>query len=312
MTWNMRAVHSRRFLGLYLLSILGLILLTPAPTVAIVENDDLTGVKVAIYNGAGVMISSRVALTRMFEWMNASVEEVNATQILDDILDDYDMLVIPGGSETICCSELQYIDGVRKIQDFVRNGGSYFGICGGATYGANYVDFFNGSMSPVSEPGSLIHMTTMNVNQSSTGPELSDWSANFATMYYGSWYFSPRADFPVHVVATYEYNDEAGMIAFEYGNGTVFLSSPHPEYEEDDDRDDTTDYDYLEDPDSEWDLLFRVSKWLIEASYVEQTTPTTPTPTPTPSELDLPLIAIASTGIVVVALTVAVLYRRMR
>jgi len=281
------------------------------PSVAQFEHDDLTGVKVAIYNGNGVMPSSRVALTRMFEWMNASVEEINATQILENLLDDYDVLVIPGGSESTCCSELQYNEGVQKIKDFVTNGGSYFGICGGATYGATYIGFLNGSMRPVNEPGSLIHITTMNVNQSSTGPELSDCPASFATMYYGSQYFDPREGTDVHIIATYEYNGEAGMVAFEYGTGTVFLSSPHPEYEEDDNRDDTTFGDDLDDPDSEWDLLFRVSKWLIEASYVEPSGTTTTTPTTTvAAALDLTLIAVASAGAAIVVLTVVVLYRR--
>ena len=100
------------------------------------------------------------------------------------------------------------------------------------------------------------------------------------------------------------------MVAFEYGNGTVFLSSPHPEYEEDGDRDDTTFGDDLDDPESEWDLLFRVSKWLIEASYVEPSSPTI-TPAPTPNTLDFSLIVVASTGCVIVVLIVAVLYRRM-
>ncbi|MFW9817224.1 MAG: BPL-N domain-containing protein [Candidatus Thorarchaeota archaeon] len=280
---------------------------------AVIEHDDLNGVKVAMYTGAGVMISSRTALTRMFEWMNASVQEVNATQILDDCLDDYDILVIPGGSETTCASELQYITGVEKIKDFVSKGGSYFGICGGATYGATYVNFLNGSMHPVSEPGSLIHITTMNVNQASTGPDLSDYSANVSTMYYGSQYFSPREGADVHIVATYDYNDEAGMIAFEYKNGTVFLSSPHPEYEEDSDRDGTSFCDYLDDPDSEWDLLLRVSKWLVEASYVESSSPTSSTPTsPSPTNnLDMTMIVAVSFGGVVVVLTAVVLYRRV-
>jgi len=309
----MREIHGHKMLGICVLLILCLILFSPAPSVAQVEHDDLTGVKVAIYNGAGVMISSHTALTSMFEWMNVSVVEVNATQILDDFLDDVDMLVIPGGSETTCASELEYITGVQKVRDFVEAGGSFFGICGGATFGANYADFFDGSMSPVSEPGSLIHMTTMNVNQSSTGPDLSDCSVNISTMYYGSQYFVPRAGIDVHVIATYEYNGEAGMVAFEYENGTVFLSSPHPEYEEDSDRDDTSFCDYLDDPDSEWDLLFRVSKWLVEVSYVEPSSPIPTTyPTPITNTLDLPLIAIVSTGGVIVVLTVAVLYRRMR
>lgn len=311
----MNKLRSRRMLCVFVLSILYLILLSPIPSVAQVECDDLTGVQVAIYNGAGVMNSSRIALIRMFEWMNASVVSVTASQILDNILDDCDMLVIPGGSETTCLIELQYIEGVQKIKDFVANGGSYFGICGGATYGATSVGFLNGSMRPVSEPGSLIHITTMYVNHSSTGPELSDCPASFATMYYASQYFDPREGTDVHIVATYEYNGEAGMIAFEYGDGTVFLSSPHPEYEENDNRDDTTFGDDLDDPDSEWDLLFRVSKWLIEASYVgPSTTTTSPTTAPTTTvatDLDLTLIALASTGGVIVMLTAIVLYRRM-
>ncbi len=311
----MKELRGRRTLCVIALSILYLILLSPMPSIAHNDHDDLTGVKVAIYNGAGVMPSSRIALTRMFEWMNASVEEINATQILGDLLDDYDMLVIPGGSETTCLSELQYIEGVQKIKNFVASGGSYFGICGGATYGATSVGFLNGSMKPVSEPGSLIHMTTMYVNQSSTGPELSDCAASFATMYYGSQYFDPREGTNVHIVATYEYNGEAGMIAFEYGDGTVFLSSPHPEYEENDNRDDTTFGDDLDDPDSEWDLLFRVSKWLIEASYVEPSTTTTSltttSTTTVTTDLDLTLIALASTGGVIIMLTAIVLYRRM-
>lgn len=293
-------------MGLCVLSVLCLIFLSPTPSPAQFDQDDLTGVNVAVYNGAGVMGSSRIALTRMFEWMNASVEVINASQILDGALDDYDILVIPGGSESICCSELQYLEGVRKIQDFVGKGGSYFGICGGATYGANYVDLFNGSMRPLSEPGQLIHLTTMHVNQSSTGPDLSDCPANFSTMYYGSQYFVPDVGTDVHVIATYAYNDAAGMIALKYGNGTVFLSSPHPEYEENSNRDDTPFGDDLDDPDSEWGILFRVAKWLIDASYVEPTT--TPTST-TNTAPDLSLILISSTGAVIITVAVAVVYR---
>lgn len=42
---------------------------------------------------------------------------------------------------------------------------------------------------------------------------------------------SPRYGFEasIQTIATYESNGRAGMIAFPYGNGTVFLSSPHPE-----------------------------------------------------------------------------------
>jgi glutamine amidotransferase-like uncharacterized protein len=293
--------RSREMLCIFVLSSLYLMLITPIPSVAQVEHEDLTGVKVAVYNGAGVMGSSRIALTRLFEWMNASVVNVTASQIRDHFLNDYDIFVIPGGSETTCSSELES-EGKQEVKDFIAAGGSFFGICGGATFGATYLLLFNGFMSPLDEPGLIIHMTTMNINQSSTGPDLSDLPANFTTMYYGSQYFTPRWGASVHIIATYEYNGRAGMVAFSYGNGTVFLSSPHPEYEENDDRDGTSSYDYLADPDSEWPLLFRVSKWLVDASYVE--------PSGQTMTIDFPLIAIASTGLVIVVLAVAVYYRK--
>ena len=294
----------RQFLGICLLSLLILTFPSPVISEAQVEINDLTGVNVAIYNGTGVMISSRVALTRMFEWMGASVVNATASQICDDILCDYDILVVPGGSEGTANLDLDS-EGKEKIQDFVYNGGSYFGICGGATFGATYLRLINCFMSPVNEPGDLIHMTTMNINQSSTGPDLSDLPENLTTMYYASQYFTPQYGTTFHTIAMYDYNDRAGMIASKYGNGTVFLSSPHPEYEEDDDRDDTTFGDIHDDPDSEWELLFRVSKWLIEASIVE-----CPTSTPTPTPLNIPLIAVAGTGCVTIVIVVAIFLRK--
>ena len=312
MEWRTRGFHCRKLLGLWSLSILCLLLLAPVQSTALFEHDDLTGVKVAVYNGAGVMDSSRTALTRMFEWMNASVVTVNASQILEGFLDGFDILVIPGGSESIAAIELQYSEGGLKIQDFVSNGGSYFGICGGATYGANYLHLFNGSMRPVPDPGPLIHITTMHVYQSPTGPDLSGIPENFSIMYYASQSFLPRYGTSVHVIATYECNNAAGMVACEYGYGTVFLSSPHPEYEENDDRDGTTFGDDIVDPDSEWPLLLRVSMWLVEASSEVPTTtpPTTTTPTDAGTTLDVSLIAIASTGIVMVVLVVFAVYRK--
>jgi len=317
MWWNTNKFQSHKIISLCVLSILFLILLTPTPSAAQAEPDDLTGVKVGVYDGSGEMNSSRIALVRMFEWMGASVEEVNASQILGDYLDDCDIIVFPGGSEASYMIDLQYITGIEKLQNFIANGGSFFGICGGSTFGARTLQLFNGSMYLVSQPGETIHMTTMHTNQECTGPDLSDCPANFSTMYYASQYFGPDAGFAMHRIATYEPGGRAGMIAFEYGHGTVFLSSPHPEYEENSDRDDTTFGDDLDDPDSEWELLLRVSKWLIDASQYEppsSTTTPTPTPTtiPTSDTLELPMIALASTGVILVLVSVVVLYRRMR
>jgi glutamine amidotransferase-like uncharacterized protein len=265
----------------------------------------------------------------MFEWMGATVEEVNASQILGNYLDDCDILVFPGGSENSYMRDLEYDRGVQKIQEFVENGGSYFGICGGSTFGAMYVDLFDGDMYPANEDGDLIHMSIMNVNQASIDSYLSDCEPSFTTMYYASQYFAPDIGTSVHIIARYDSNNRPGMIAFEYGSGTVFLSSPHPEYEEDSARDDTTFGDEFEDPDSEWDFLLRIAQWLIDASSEEPattiadtitttttttaTTTTTSTTTTTnaiPNGLDLPPTVGTFFGGALVILILVVLYRR--
>jgi glutamine amidotransferase-like uncharacterized protein len=316
MRWSIRARQNRGKLILLVLSILCLLVLQPTPSVAQEEYSDLTGIKVAVYNGVGVMGSSRIALYRMFEWMNATAGNITASEILAGELDDYDILVVPGGSEDTCSDELES-EGQQIVKDFVAGGGSYFGICGGATFGARYLHLFNGFMGPVSEPGDLIHITTMHVNRSSLGPDLSDLAENLSIMYYASQRFTPNpyAATSIHTIARYDYDGSAGMVAFEYDYGTVFLSSPHPEYEENGDRDGTTFGDYLEDPDSEWELLFRVSKWLIEASsdlQPESETTTTPTTTATGAATtpDVLLFTSASLGIGMIVLGAALVYRR--
>ncbi|TFG31243.1 hypothetical protein EU527_12990 [Candidatus Thorarchaeota archaeon] len=310
----------RRLLCFYVLSTLFLPLLSLVPSTAQIAHDDLTGVKVAIYNGLGPMASSRIALTNMFEWMNATVVDITASQVLDDFFDDCDIVVFPGGSESSYSSELGS-EGKQKIKDFVAQGGSYFGICGGSTFGVIYLRLFDGYITPLGEPGSIIHATTMHVNQSSVGPQLSDLASNFTTMYYASQYFVPKLGASFHPIATYDYNDQPGMIACNYRNGTVFLSSPHPEYEEDNDRDGTTFGDELEDPESEWDLLLRVSTWLIDESpYAPPITTTTTTTSTTTNiattssitaTIDILLITATLTGCVIVMLMVIFLYRRM-
>ncbi|MHA1963943.1 MAG: BPL-N domain-containing protein [Candidatus Thorarchaeota archaeon] len=232
------------------------------------SSSDLQGVRVAIYDGAGVLHSSKVALERMFQWMNATTGLVDGTQIRNGTLDDYDILAMPGGSALTYQAALQ-TEGLEIVRNFVRTGGSYFGICGGSLFATNiYLSLFNGSYSN-SINGSGIHLTQVNVNRSSSGPDLSDEPESYLTMYWASSFFYSSDMSGIIPITTYPQNDRPGMIAFMYGQGTAFLSSAHPEYEEGNDRDGLSEFDYLEDPDSEWGLILKVSCWLIDASTVE-------------------------------------------
>ncbi|MFW9786178.1 MAG: BPL-N domain-containing protein [Candidatus Thorarchaeota archaeon] len=260
---------------------------------------DLSDTKVAIFGGVGVLDSSKDALESMFLWANASVDIVYAFQILNGTLDSYDIVVFPGGS-AVSYSQGLGTEGLDVIREFVRNGGSYFGICGGSLFATNAVlGLFNGSYSN-SINGTGIFLTEMYVNQNSTGPDLSDEPESYWTMYWGSSYFYGEMD-NIIPICSYSLNDRPGMIAFSSGAGTVFLSSPHPEYEEGDSRDGTIFSDYLNDPDTEWNLMLKVSRWLVDES--------TTTPLPSQNGLRISPYVIAGTIAVIGLMSIVFLVK---
>lgn len=233
---------------------------------------DLEGVRIALWTGAGALQSSVIALDCMFSWMNATVVHTNQSHVLQGGLDGFDIVVFPGGT-TSSYSQSLGTTGRQIIRDFVSHGGSYFGICGGSLFATRYrLDLFNGScFGPVAGSGS--YMMNMSVNRESTGPDLSEEPETYEILYWGSVYFSSSNMTGIIPIVTYS-NGNPAMIAFHFDSGTVFLSSPHPEYEENDARDGTTDFDYLDDSDSEWGFLLKVSRWLVDASPEPSTTQT--------------------------------------
>ncbi|MFX0107426.1 MAG: hypothetical protein ACFE7R_04015, partial [Candidatus Hodarchaeota archaeon] len=195
-------------------------------------------------------------------------------------------------------------EGIQKVKDFVASGGSYFGICGGSHFGVYALELFNGSCSG-SINGTDTFLMDMAVNRNSTGPDLSEEPETYSVMYWGSVYFYGEGMTDAIPIMTYPDSGEAAMIAFRYELGTVFLSSPHPEYEEGDDRDGTSSFDDLSDPDTEWGLLLKVSIWLVE---VAGTDTTTPPPNPL-SQLPVAIIGITS-ALGIAAVVVLVMRRR--
>jgi len=228
----------------------------------------MEGVRVAVYNDRGAMPSSSTALLNMFRWMNAEANYVNSTEIQQGVLDEYDIVVFPGGGSNYYSQSLG-ITGMSAICEFVASGGSYFGICGGSVFGTNtYLRLFKGLASGAVN-GSGIKLLQMVVNSNSTGPDLSGEPSTYDVLYWQSGaFFSTNTTYMSTVIPIllYPQNNEPGMIVCKYGNGTVFLSFPHPEYEEGNARDGTDEFDYYNDPDSEWNLLLKVSLWLVEAS----------------------------------------------
>jgi hypothetical protein len=124
-------------------------------------------------------------------------------------------------------------------------------------------------------------------------------------MYYGGPYFETEGMVGITTLATYSYNGMPAMVAFEYGggNGRVFLTGPHPEWEEDSYRDGSLWDNDLDENGSEWDLCKTVSLWL--ASVVD--VPSEPNPS---SDLTFTIILIVVSS--VAALVVLSIWSRKR
>jgi glutamine amidotransferase-like uncharacterized protein len=285
-------------------------------TNANVTRSDMTNIRVGVYYGAeSVSDSSRTALVRMFEWMNATVEILHPSDVKSGELAGYHMVVIPGGNAGNYISDLG-TTGLEKIRSFVREGGSYFGVCAGAYLacdtliwegvGIQYqLDIFNGTgVGAIDEiaPWPNYGMCSIEVNRSSTVIDLSDEPNEHRVMYYGGPFFVLDNPEDAQTLATYSVNDEPAMIALGFHEGRAFLSGPHAEWEEDSERDGIDQFDIYDDEGSEWPMMLSVSLWLVE-----NVAETTEVPDQSPA-----MLALVIAGGAVVAAAVLVLSRMRR
>ena len=224
----------------------------------------LAGVSVAVYDDRGTTASSQIALEAMFRWMGADVTVIGGDDVANGALDNYDIFVAPGGCW--CDERCEILDDYDIMEQFVLNGGTFFGVDSGASYADSYrLGLFDGDYYADCN-GTGDKLIEMNVNRESTGPDLSEEPETYTLFYESSGYFLADNMTGIIPILTYTDTGYAGMIAFEYGNGTVLLSGPHPEYEEGSMMDNTDFWDTDPDPDSEWNFMLKVTQWLLEES----------------------------------------------
>jgi glutamine amidotransferase-like uncharacterized protein len=208
--------------------------------------DDLSGVRVAVYFDHGMDGHSALALGRAFQWMGCDVEIVDAADIKRDRLHGFTVLAFPGGlNDPDPWGDLG-LNGKSIVQQFIRDGGGYVGSCLGALFASDtadfwgaplavdelYLDIFSGKahcgQEDIAPQGSWPLMTDLIISDhahpiTGTLPERMR-----VVMYPNGPYFQPYQDTQATIVATYRVTGNPAMVAFEYGDGRVFLSGPHP------------------------------------------------------------------------------------
>jgi glutamine amidotransferase-like uncharacterized protein len=225
---------------------------------------------------------SALAIGLAFQWMGCSVEIVDAEKIKQGSLARCDVLAVPGGeSDPDPWRELGSV-GKSIIQEFVGAGGGYVGICLGALLASNTCEFWGAKLrvdslsldmfsgaarcgqDDVAPKGSWPVMTELTLSTQGHPIAKGLPERMMAVTYPNGPYFEPREDANVTVIAKFGVTGNPAMLAFEYGNGRVFLSGPHPEIDVDSDRDGSSKFDELEDEGSEWPLLLAATKWIVK------------------------------------------------
>jgi hypothetical protein len=156
-------------------------------------------------------------------------------------------------------------------------------------------------------------MTNVSINRDCTGPNLSDMPENLTVLFETGWYFVPHEGQAITIIANYTHRNVPAMIAAEYGEGNVFISSPHFEYEENSDRDGTGHMDEYNDPDSEWPLLLTISRWLVDSSPTVANVSNWPDTVTTYTGFQLPVdLIVIGGGLGAVIIVVAVIIMKRR
>ena len=242
---------------------------------ATVLKQDGSSVRIAIYSGEGAYFRSIKAATEMFHWMGAYASRITPEEIIAGKLDHFDILYMTGGWAVPYNRDLRN-EGIAKIRNFVEQGGGFIGVCAGAFFAADFIywenkryeyllNLFPGSaQGPISEIAPWPRFKLCRINLSKTPhPITIGEPASLESLYYGGPWFDIPPGFKGDVIAYYDFNNLPVMLAYEYGQGRVFLTGVHTEFEEGDERDNVRWDNDLHDPESEWPLMFNVVRWVI-------------------------------------------------
>ncbi len=224
--------------------------------------NELTGdgiVTVGVYVDEGASTVCYGAAEKMFEWMGFSIERLYAVTINEGNIDNIDIFYFPGGNAGLYDS---YINdtGKQRLRDLINNGRAYIGTCAGAYYAAQYLEIFPATAGgPV--PGLDLEMCQVYLIK--PHPITNDLPAMFWIMYVNSPYFEPDSGAVMDTIGFYNVSGFPALVACEYGEGRIFLTGPHPEWEENSDRDGVSAYDNFDDVESDWPLMRSASRWCL-------------------------------------------------
>jgi glutamine amidotransferase-like uncharacterized protein len=211
----------------------------------------------------------------MFEWMGYTLFLLDAEYVNHRDLEHIDLFYFPGGSAGPYVRNITS-KGKEKIRNMISAGSGYIGTCAGGMFAAEIqiwkgtrytwgnLNIFKGNaIGPIPEiyddPG--IGMCQVNLHK--PHPITNAHPDSMWIMYYTGPFFVGESATNTNVIGTYATTGRPALVAFEYGKGRVFITGPHPEWEEDDDRDSVSYFDNYNDLGSDWPLMRSATRWCL-------------------------------------------------
>ena len=204
-----------------------------------------------IYKDKGADEFSYNELKQCLESFNFKIETVNANAIKNGILFESDSklnakLLCIGGGRDLDYLEMLGDEGCSQIKKFVQNGGNYLGICAGAYFACDYIEFdLNGPLEVKGErklkffngkaTGPINKTFKYNTESEAMAVEVKFYEQTLSmdTIFYlnGGCNFIPNDSSTHQVIAEYSSNNSPAIINCSYGKGICILSGLHIEYD---------------------------------------------------------------------------------
>ena len=236
---------------------------------------------VALYWDRGVRRESVVATHFMFARMGLSVERVGAKRIHESGLAGFDLFCVPGGNMYVYAHDLSS-EGRKNIRQFVRSGGGYMGICGGAYFAARKVVWcglplpmeplalFPGvAQGPLYPLGPFAPSICRLQRGASENPLTAALPDPAWMLYWKGPQLIPDDSARAAVVGEYARVNLPAVLALEHGRGRVFLTGPHPEIEGTSDRNGLSLAQSLDDKGANWGFMKAAAEWCLRATSLQ-------------------------------------------
>ena len=206
------------------------------------------GIKLAVYLDKGIWDGTDVSIGRMLTGLKIPYSVMDKAGIVSGKLDGFDLLLMPGGDMWRYASYLG-TNGMEKIESFVRNGGGYIGICGGAYFAAERIVWTGWAREPRRETG----IAGLNLFAGTARGPMEDFAPTYnepgctvniigtdhpvaaglpaiiTPLYAHGPELLPAGGASVSVIGTTRRGNRTVLMALTHGAGGVFLTGLHPE-----------------------------------------------------------------------------------